>query len=78
MLMKISSEISVARKLMVMNLLTNYEGGLISESFSLWLKSPKKGANHYPDHKPPKGQIILKWFFGVFDFLQKTNENKSI
>jgi hypothetical protein len=24
-----------------------------------------------------KGQIILKWFFGVFDFLQKTNENKS-
>ena len=42
MLMKISSEISVARKLMVMNLLTNYEGGLILESFSLWLKSPKK------------------------------------
>ena len=25
----------------------------------------------------PKGQIISKWFFGVFDFLQKTNENKS-
>ena len=25
-----------------------------------------------------KGQIISKWFFGVFDFLQKTNENKSI
>ena len=24
-----------------------------------------------------KGQIILKWFFGVFDFLQKMNENKS-
>ena len=24
-----------------------------------------------------KGQIISKWFFGVFDFLQKTNENKS-
>ena len=24
-----------------------------------------------------KGQIILKRFFGVFDFLQKTNENKS-
>ena len=44
MFMKISSEISVARKLMFMNLLTNYEGGLILESFSLWLKSPKKGA----------------------------------
>ena len=24
-----------------------------------------------------KGQIISEWFFGVFDFLQKTNENKS-
>ena len=24
-----------------------------------------------------KGQIIWKWFFGVFDFLQKSNENKS-
>ena len=23
-----------------------------------------------------KGQIISKWFFDVFDFLQKTNENK--
>ena len=28
--------------------------------------------------RPGKGQIILKWFFGVFDFLQKTNKNKSI
>ena len=25
-----------------------------------------------------KGQIISKWIFGVFNFLQKTNENKSI
>ena len=24
-----------------------------------------------------KGQIISKWIFGVVDFLQKTNENKS-
>ena len=24
-----------------------------------------------------KGQLISKWFFGVVDFLQKTNENKS-
>ena len=23
-----------------------------------------------------KGQIISKWLFGVFNFLQKTNENK--
>ena len=25
----------------------------------------------------PKGQLISKSFFGVIDFLQKTNENKS-
>ena len=24
-----------------------------------------------------KGQLISKWFFGVFDFFKKTNENKS-
>ena len=29
------------------------KGGLISESFSLWLKSPKKGAKNYPEHYPP-------------------------
>ena len=26
---------------------------------------------------PDKGQLISKWFFGVVDFLKKTNENKS-
>ena len=25
-----------------------------------------------------KGQIISKWFFGAFDFLQKMNKNKSL
>ena len=24
-----------------------------------------------------KGQLISKWFFGVIDFLQKTNKNNS-
>ena len=33
------------------------KGGLISESFSLWLKSPKKSAH---EHYPPKGQIKPK------------------
>ena len=28
--------------------------------------------------KYAKGQLISKWFFGVVDFLQKTNKNKSI
>ena len=32
----------------------------------------------YNDFRRIKGQIISKWIFGVFDFLQKTNENKSI
>ena len=27
---------------------------------------------------PFKGHLISKWFFGVVDFLQKTNENKSL
>ena len=26
------------------------KGGLISERFSLWLKSPKKGAKNYSEH----------------------------
>ena len=29
------------------------------------------------DEESAKGQIISKWFFDVFDFLQKSNENKS-
>ena len=27
-------------------------------------------------NSPAKGQLISKWLFGVFNFLQKTNENK--
>ena len=44
---------------------------IISESFSLWLKSPKKRC------QGTKGQMISKCPLGVFNFLQKTNENKS-
>ena len=33
------------------------KGGLISESFSLWLKSPKKLPNHYPEH------LLFRWIF---------------
>ena len=29
------------------------------------------------DEESAKGQIISKWFFDVFDFLQKMKENKS-
>ena len=37
--------------------------------------STKKTSNFF---RFVKGQIISKWFFGDFDFQQKTNENKSI
>ena len=34
------------------------KGGLISKSFSFWLKSPKKRVpNHAPEHYPPKGIV---------------------
>ena len=34
------------------------KGGLILESFSLWLKSPKKGAKTYLEHYPSKEMIL--------------------
>jgi hypothetical protein len=33
-------------------ILNGIKGGLISESFFLWLKSQKKELNHYPEHCP--------------------------
>ena len=41
------------------------EGSLISESFSLWLKFPKKVPNHYPEYYPSKKQC-LGVCFGTF------------
>jgi hypothetical protein len=40
------------------------KGGLISESFSLWLKSPKKGVKNYPEHYPLKEWMlrIVIWY----------------
>ena len=35
-------------------LITSFKGGLISESFSIWLKSPKRGAKNYHEHYRPK------------------------
>ena len=35
----------------------------------------KKNGNNMLLHS--KGQLISKWFFGIIDFLQKTNENTS-
>ena len=35
-------------------MITSFKGGLISESFSIWLKPPKRGAKYYPEQYPPK------------------------
>ena len=34
------------------------KGGLISDSFSFWLKSPQKGTKNYPDHYLTKEKIL--------------------
>jgi hypothetical protein len=34
------------------------KGGLISKSFSFWLKSPKKGAKIYPEHYSPIEKML--------------------
>ena len=39
-------------------ILNGIKGGLISESFSLWLKSPKMVSNHAPDHYIPKEKML--------------------
>ena len=43
-----------------------YEGGLISESFSLLLKSPKEMPNHSPEHYPPIEKTWSLEGFGTF------------
>ena len=44
-------------------MLIKIKGGLISESFSLWLKSPrKKVPNLDPELYPPK-EIVLRGFW---------------
>ena len=45
---------------------------VISESFSLWLKSQKeKAPNHVSEHYPPKGQLISK---AIFVFLTSSKK----
>ena len=51
-------------------------GGLDKLEIHSW-QLTHGGFQTRPYFNPTKGQIISKWFFGVFDFLQKTNENKS-
>ena len=34
--------------------------------------------SHFNTDSSDKGQLISKWFFGVIDFLQKTNERKQV
>ena len=41
----------------------SFKGGLISESFSVWLKSPEKGAKNYLEHYPSKEKMLRIWHF---------------
>ena len=54
------------------------KSGLISESLSLWLKSPKKVPNHSPEHYPPKKaqESELTPFFGDMSQRDKLSEIK--
>ena len=49
-----------AKKKFKLNLNLNLlcKGGAISESFSHWLKSLKKGTKNYPGHYPPKEKML--------------------
>ena len=42
------------------------EGGLISESFSLWLKSQKKVPNQDPAHYSPKEKMLSVMIWNLF------------
>ena len=42
------------------------KGDLISESFSLWLKSPKKGPNHSPEHYQFKEKMLRRVIWHLF------------
>ena len=50
------------------------KGGLISESFSLWLKSPKKGPNHSPEHYPPKKKDTQEIWHLLFGDLSQSEK----
>ena len=54
----------------------NYEGGLISESFSRWLKSTKKLPNHAPKHYLFRRILLRGFFFGDLCQIEKLSEIK--
>ena len=43
-----------------------YKDGLITESFSLWLKSQKKVPNHDPAHYSPKEKMLSVMIWHLF------------
>ena len=48
------------------------KGEFFSESFSLWLKSPNKGAKNYPERYPAKEKMLktVIWHFFMEDLCQ--------
>ena len=54
-----------------------FKGGFIAESFSFWLKSPKKAPNHSPESSPKKKMFSnLAPFFGDLSQSEKLSEIK--
>ena len=57
------------------------KGCLISKKFSLWLKSPKKGATHYPERYlskyPPQGSDLAS-FWGDLSQSENLSEIKPL
>ena len=52
------------------------EGGLISESFSLWPQSPKKCAKNYPEHYPPTLESMID-ICSPWNFRKKIKNKRS-
>ena len=54
-----------------------HDGKELQESFGQEIVSTSKRSQEHTIRISPKGQLISKCIFGVFNFFQKTNENKS-
>ena len=52
------------------------KGGLITESFSIWLHLRKNVTNHYPEHYPPKENIVIWHIFCRWTKSEKLSEIK--
>ena len=67
---------TINKLLTALNECTEWGQVFILDSLSNY--TPKVANIYFFAKLGPKGQLISKWFFGVVDFLQKMNKNKSL